>query len=315
MLYVTTRDSREVYTVHKTMLEDLAPDGGAFIPFRIPVLAEEELSSLLQKTQGEIIAEILNRFFSAKLSGWSVDLAIGRNTFKLANLSQKVIIAEAWRNPGYNYNYIEDNLYKLLSDSNEISKTPTSWVRIVIKIACLFVAYAGMIAGNALNQDEVFDVSVNVDDFAEPTAVWYAKTMGLPVNKIICATTDNDAIWDLIHRGQMNTMTISVDLSSGLERLIYNVYGREEAVRFLQIANEKRTYTIDPETEIFLSDNYFCCVIGKDRATSIINSLSRTDQYALTPATAVVYGSVQDYRAKTGENRTTLLFSGEQPVK
>lgn len=313
MLYVTTRDYKDAYTVHKTMLSDLAPDSGAFVPFQIPALNNEEMETLLKKSTGEIIATILNCFFTAKLTGWSVDLAIGRNSLKTVNLSQKVIIAETWRNPGYSYQYVVDNLYKLLSDSSEISKTPTNWVRVAIKISLLFATYASVIANETLRREEVFDVSVGVEDFTDPIAVWYAKQMGMPVEMIICATTDNDAVWDLIHRSQIATSNLSVSLSSGLERLIYNVYGQSEAVRFAETAQARRIYSIDPETDILLSDSYFCSVVGTNRAETVINSLSRTDNYTLVPETAIVYGALQDYRAKTGENRTTLLFSNQCP--
>lgn len=315
MLYLTTRDSNDAYTVHKTMLSDQAPDGGVYIPFRLPTYSNTELNTLLEKTSGEIIADILNSFFSAKLSGWSVDLAIGRNGIKTVPLSQKVIAVETWKNPGYHYQYIENNLYKLLSDSAEISKTPTNWVRIAIRISMLFASYKSMIADSILCEDEGFDVSVAVNDFADGMAAWYGKNMGLPIETIICSTADHEAVWDLIHRGQINTATVSDNLCYGLDRLIYNLYGQDEANKFVQIAKEKKSYIVNHEAEMHLSDYFFCSVVGKGRADMVMSSLTRTDGYYLSAEAALVYGAIQDYRAKTGENRTTLLFSDQAPNK
>lgn len=314
MLYLTTRDNKDAYTVHKTMMQDLAPDGGMFVPFQIPVLTDREITALADRSYGENIAEILNRFFSARLNGWSIDTAIGRNCIKTQTLTQKVSVVEQWHNPENSYSYVVNSLYSLLSSSEEIAKQPTNWVKVVIKIAILFAAYADMIKTGSLRFNESFDVAVNTNDFTDPISVWYASRMGLPVKMILCACDESDGVWDLIHRGQINTAALSNELKSGLERLVFSVYGLDETVRFVKTCEAGRLFAVNPEIDVNLNDTFFCAVMGQGRADAVINSLKRTDQYVVCADAALSYAAVQDYRAKTGENRLTLLFSDTNPV-
>lgn len=314
MLYVTTRDNKDAYTVHKTMVQDLAPDGGMFIPFQVPVLDEKEIAALANRTYGENIAEILNRFFSARLNGWSIDTAIGRNCIKAETLSQKVSVIELWHNPERSYDYVVENLFHLLSSSEEIAQKPTNWVLVAVKIAVLFAAYADLIKSGTLHHNDQFDVAVKAGDFTDPISVWYAKQMGLPVCMILCACEETDGVWDLIHRGQISTATLSDALASGLERLVFSIHGMGEAESFVKTCNSGRLYALDTETDIIFNDTFFCAVMGQGRAETVTNSLKRTDQYAVCADAALSYAAIQDYRAKTGENRMTLLFSNADPV-
>ena len=79
MLYVTTRGKYDAFTAARTMNLDRGPDGGLFIPFRLPQLTRDEIIALGSKTFGQNVADILNLFFSTRLSGWDVDMTIGRS--------------------------------------------------------------------------------------------------------------------------------------------------------------------------------------------------------------------------------------------
>ena len=76
MLYTTTRSNRDAYTVHRVLCEDVAPDGGGYLPLRFPKYGEDALSAMCQRTLNENIAEILNAFFSVQLTGWDIDFCI-----------------------------------------------------------------------------------------------------------------------------------------------------------------------------------------------------------------------------------------------
>lgn len=311
MLYVTTRDHKDAYTVHKTYLSDTAADGGVFVPFRLPVYSQEDIGDLVSKGANEIIADVLNRFFGTKLTPWAVDLAIGRNTLKLYSLSQKILIAEPWHNPTENYTFAQQNLYKLLSDAKDISIHPTRWVKIAIKIAFIFAVYGSLRSTDMIEQDASFDIAVNTTDFVDPIAAWYAKEMGLPINTILCSCTGDDAVWDLIHRGQISTNSIGDALNQGVEQLVYAAYGLGESIRYVNASASKKTFTLDFEILKPLSDTFFCAMMSQNRADTVSNSVVRTDSYQLCSTGALAYGAVQDYRAKTGENKVTLLFSNQ----
>ena len=194
-----------------------------------------------------------------------------------------------------------------------MSKVPTNWVKVAVKIAMIFGAYADMLSENVLTADEKFDIAVDATDFIDPLAALYAKNMGLPIHMILCASADSDGIWDLIHRGQISTATVSDALSLGIERLIYSVYGSTEAGRYVDALKERKSYSVDAEIERSLLEHFFCAVVGSSRIGTVVNSVERTDKYTLCTEAALAYGAIQDYRAKTGENRVTLLFSNQDP--
>ena len=75
MLYLTTRDKFDTYTVYRTLHEDTAPNGGLFFPFRLPAVSLETLKG---KTFCECVADVLNLFFSAGLTGKEVEFSVGR---------------------------------------------------------------------------------------------------------------------------------------------------------------------------------------------------------------------------------------------
>ena len=76
MLYVTTRNKHDAYTAHRTLLADRAPDGGLYLPFRLVTLDHQQVLALANKTFGQCVAEILNRFFACQLTGWMWSFAL-----------------------------------------------------------------------------------------------------------------------------------------------------------------------------------------------------------------------------------------------
>ena len=79
MLYATTRSKTDTYTAHRTLFEDRAPDGGFFVPFRMPNV---DIQSLKENSFSEAVAEILNVFFSTGITAWDVDCCIGKSAAK-----------------------------------------------------------------------------------------------------------------------------------------------------------------------------------------------------------------------------------------
>ena len=94
MLYVSTRNKMDSYTAYRTLHEEYAPDGGQFVPFRIPSFTNEEREALQEKSFSQIVADILNLFFAARLTGWDVECCIGRNPVRLERMNHRLIVAE-----------------------------------------------------------------------------------------------------------------------------------------------------------------------------------------------------------------------------
>lgn len=317
MLYVSTRSKSDSYTAYRALHQENAPDGGQFVPFRIPEFTAEDLQMLQEKTFGDIVAQILNLFFSARLTGWDVDCCVGRNPVRLEQMNHRLIVAEAWHNPDRAYESFEKSLYCRLCGDKDAGK-PTQWARIAIYIAVLFALH------NEISADgiEQMDIAVNTGDFVLPMAAYYARQMGLPLGKIICACNENGAVWDLIHRGEFNTNAplvqthlkeLDITRPDGIERLVHATLGIEAVDRYLQTCGKKGTFRLDEESLSKLNTGLFSAVVGTDRTQTIINSIYRTNQYLTDPYTALTYGGLQDYRSRTGDSQYTLLLAHHDP--
>lgn len=313
MLYVTTRDSKDAFTAHRALHEDLAPDGGRFVPFRLPVFTTEEIASLKQKTFGQAVAELLNIFFSCQLTGWDVDFCIGRNAARLAPINHKIIIAELWHNPSANYNYVVNSLYRKVTNSTR-SIAPADWFCIAVRISVLFGLYSEILKAEMIAPDQTIDISVSVGDFSAAMAAWYARSMGLPIGMIICTCEEYSPVWDLIHRGIFNTTAVNGDVCLGVERLVQASFGFDAAREYCKKCDLKQTYIVNENFQDVLLSNIFCTVAGVKRSDSTINSIFRSNSYIVDPGTALCFGGLQDYRARTGANRLTLLLAERTPL-
>ncbi len=313
MLYVTTRTIRDAYTAHRAICEDFGPDGGRFVPFSLPKFTQEEIVGLKEKSFSETVAEILNMFFSSRLTSWDVDFCIGRNPLRVIQMNHRIAVAELWHNLDGKYDYILKMLSGKISE-NAQKKITSDWTKIAVYIAVLFGIYGQMLRENATEEDGSFDVSLLLGDFSEPISAWYAKKLGLPIGKIIFTGVDNSATWDFVHRGTFVPAGTDLSLQCGLERLIGDVFGTAEVARFIASCEKGLSYTLSEEQSPVLADAFFATVAGENRATATINSVYRTTGYISDPNTALCLGGLQDYRAKTGESRVTLVVSGETPA-
>lgn len=314
MLYITTRDNHDAHTAYKTLLSDTAQDGGLYIPFQMPVFSQEELLNLKSMPFSGIVADITNRFFSAGLTAWSVECAIGRNSVKLKELGQKIVIFEPWHNPDRTYTYFENSLYSLLTNGKpEAKSTPTGWAKIAIRIAYLFGTYGQLLSEGELRFDESFHVSVQAGDHIDVIAVWYAREMGLPISMTLYGDLRESGIWDLVCRGVLNTNGLDALLFHELERLTHAAWGAQECDRFLTACQQCVPYAIAEETAP-LSGDLFCAVVGSNRIGNVINSVYRNNAYLIDADIALPFATVQDYRAKTGENRLTVLLGKNDPL-
>ena len=101
MLYATTRNRLDAVTTNHVLVESRGPDGGLFVPLNLPKFSAQERKRLSEQSFGHCVAEILNLFFSTKLTGWDVDFCIGRYPVRLEPLAHRIYMAETWHNPDW----------------------------------------------------------------------------------------------------------------------------------------------------------------------------------------------------------------------
>lgn len=323
MLYVTTRSRHDVYTPPITMYQDRGPDGGLFVPFKMPEFDKGEISALADKSFGQNVADILNLFFGTKLTGWDVDMTIGRTPFKLKSMNFRLLIAELFHNMDADFSRVVRILSERVHPDGDIIGKHSDWVEIAVRIGVLFGIFGELIRSEQIRVDKPINIAVSSGNFAAPMAAWYARQMGLPIGTIICGCNENGAAWDLLHRGELDTDAIAVKtttpkgdfaLPPDLERLICGACGQEETLNYCFHCTEGGTYRPDREAHQAMRQGMFAAVVSGVRVASILPSVYHTNRYVLDPYSALAYGALADYRSRTGKSTTTLLLVESSPM-
>lgn len=320
MLYATTRTKSNVETAYKAIHLETTGDGGLFVPFRMASWDKAEIWTLKDRSFGQNMAQVLNFFFSAGLTGWDIEFAAGRSPIRMETVSRRVFLAEAWHNSHWNL----EHLVQLVSERLKGEQAPaTNWVRLAVTIAAMFASYGNLLATGQLEQDQVLDIAVTTGDFTAPMAAWYCRSLGLPFGNILCGCNANGGLWDLLNHGQMatgnpavKTVTPDADIAvpRNLERLIYETLGMEEVQRYLACCQLGDPYDLKEEQLQILKNGIFAAVVSDSRVESITYSVYRANNYVFSPYTALAYGAMTDYRAKTGETRPVMLLAERSPT-
>ncbi len=323
MLYITTRSSANTQTAPKALLSDRGDDGGLFVPFQIPAFTGEEIAALAEKSFGQTVAEILNLFFACRLTDLDVEFTVGRQCVNLFAMNHRILVAETWRNPENCYDRTERTLAYRVCDSLGVEQKLTSWLKISVRIAVLFGIFGELLRGGMVSVGQKIDIAVSTGDFSAPISAWYARQMGLPIGNIICSCNENNALWELLHLGELHcnaqkvhTTTPLADMviPAELERLIHVALGTESATDFANIAERRGIYRPGEEQAKLLRKDMFAAVVSRSRLDALIPSVYRTNSYILGAYTTLAYGGLMDYRAKTGETRPALLLSERSPL-
>ena len=209
----------------------------------------------------------------------------------------------------------------MFSSANSIN-----WGRLAPQIIYYISAYATLVKDEELKAGDKINIVVPTGNFGNILAAYYAKHMGLPVNKLICASNSNKVLTDFIATGVydrnrefITTISPSMDIliSSNLERLLYLMCGENDALIrewFSSLAKEGR-YEVTDEIKAKLADEFaarFC----DDKATKdTIKKVYDKYSYTLDTHTAVAVKVYEDYRAETGDTTKTVIASTASPYK
>lgn len=315
MLYVTTRSRNDAFTAARTMSCDQGPDGGLFVPFRLNAFSKEEILDLGKKPFGQNVADILNLFFSTKLTSWDIEVAVGRTPYGIKNLNYRIISAELWHNQEYNFSKLIRTLARIIHPDGDIIGAPTSWTQIAIRISVLFGLFGELLRQGQIRPDQPVDIALPCGDFSAPMAAWYARKMGLPIGVILCGCNEKSAVWDLLHRGQIDTGIDDGEyLPDELERLICETCGQEEAMKFRFSYSEGGYYIPTESCYNAIRNGMFAAVVSSARLETTICGFYRTNAYILDPYSALAYSALSDYRARNGSSRSILMICERSPV-
>lgn len=309
MLYLSTRNKADSFTAYRVLRTDVAPDGGMFMPMNLPVQDDIALAAFERMNFGETAATVLNLFFGTHLTGWDVDFAVGRQALDLVSAGYKVSLAESWHNPAGTHAYLLQRLYQLVSGERYSAATPNLWFQTVVNIAVLFAVYG------KYSRQEIyeFDVAVETGDLLMLLAIRYAQKMGLPVRKVILGSLEGDGLWEFLSYGDYQTSRKAY--LAGLEALLWLEFGYAAVDSYVSAASLKGVYRLKGLNLEQFRKELFTTVVGDSRVKNVIDSTLRSNNYKMEHATARAFAALQDYRAKTGENKNTMLFARNAPNK
>lgn len=197
--------------------------------------------------------------------------------------------------------------------------------RLVPQIVYYVYAYAKMYANGRIAEGEPINVVVPTGNFGNILAAFYAKNMGLPIAKLICASNENKVLYDFFRTGEYDknrefilTSSPSMDIliSSNLERLIYRIAGEsaDENAKLMAALSKDGKYVITDAMKAQLEGFYGNYTTEKETA-EVISALYEKTGYVIDTHTAVAAGVYGKYKAETKDETKTVIASTASPFK
>ena len=197
--------------------------------------------------------------------------------------------------------------------------------RLVPQIVYYVYAYARLLENEEIKEGEKVNITVPTGNFGNILAAYYAKEMGLPVNKLICASNENKVLYDFFKTGVYDrnrtfhlTSSPSMDIliSSNLERLIYTIAGMDadKNAELMKQLKEEGKYTITEDMKAKLEDFEGGFATEAKTAEAIKNVYEKTG-YVMDTHTAVASYVYNEYKNNTKDETKTLIASTASPFK
>ena len=197
--------------------------------------------------------------------------------------------------------------------------------RLVPQVVYYVYAYAKLLENEEIAPGEEINVTVPTGNFGNILAAYYAKQMGVPIAKLICASNENKVLFDFFRTGVYDknrefilTSSPSMDIliSSNLERLIYTIAGQDaqKNAELMAELREKGVYEITPEMREKLADFEGGFATEAECAETIRKTYERTG-YVMDTHTAVAASVCAKYRRDSGDGRKCLVASTASPYK
>lgn len=197
--------------------------------------------------------------------------------------------------------------------------------RLVPQIVYYVYSYAALLREGKISSGEKINVVVPTGNFGNILAAYYAKNMGLPIAKLICASNENKVLFDFFRSGTYDrnrdfvlTSSPSMDIliSSNLERLIYQIAGKDAQVNasLMRQLGETGRYTITDTMKKEL-ESFYGGYASEEETARRIRTLYKDTGYVLDTHTAVASAVYERYRKETGDERKTVIVSTASPFK
>ena len=208
-----------------------------------------------------------------------------------------------------------------LSSANSIN-----WGRILPQVVYYISAYCDLVRDGRLVMGDKVNFCVPTGNFGDILAAYYAKRMGLPVGRLICASNCNDVLTDFLRTGVYDrnrpfhtTMSPSMDIliSSNLERLLFDLSGENDAeVRgYMEALSQTGRYEVSDAIRAALKEQYWGGFCDEAGTSAAIAKYYKDYGYLIDTHTAVAANVMEQYRAASGDKTATVFVSTASPYK
>ena len=428
MKYYSTRNEKETYTAAQAMTMGLAPDGGLFVPEKIPTVSAGELNALCGMDYRARAVDIMRRYleeFSVPELEYFVQHAYAENfdhpaVAPLRFTDDRTAFLELWHGPTCAFKdmalqmlpYLLTSSLKKTGESREVcilvatsgdtgkaalegfadvpgtrifvfypsggvsaiqrlqmvtqrgdnvgvcavkgnfddaqtgvkqifgdtafaeelsrrgfflsSANSINWGRLLPQIVYYFSAYCDYVNSGKIAAGDEIVFCVPTGNFGNILAGWFARQMGLPVKRFVCASNANDVLTEFIRTGVYNknrpfhlTISPSMDIlvSSNLERLLYMLCGDKKTGEFMSRLSREGCYDVGGETREKIDEQFYAACCDDDATRERIRKVWKENGYLIDTHTAVAADAIDAYRAQTGDRTPAVVVSTASPFK
>ena len=209
----------------------------------------------------------------------------------------------------------------MLSSANSIN-----WGRLRPQIVYYISAYCDLLNSGDIVMGEKVNFCVPTGNFGDILAGYYAMNMGLPVNRLICASNKNDVLTEFLNTGVYDrnrefytTVSPSMDIlvSSNLERLLYDLSGKNDAetAEYMRLLRDTGRYRVSDRIKSAMDGVFAAGSCDDGETKAVIAGAFKEHGYLIDTHTAVAYGVLEKYRRDTGDDTVSVVVSTASPYK
>ena len=213
------------------------------------------------------------------------------------------------------------NLGYVFSSANSIN-----FGRLAPQIVYYVYGYVQLMKQGVIREGDAINVCVPTGNFGNILAAYYAKRMGLPIKKLICASNKNNVLTDFFDSGTyyakrefFRTTSPSMDIliSSNIERLVFEEVGRDAALTkdLMDELKQSGSYNLPDGIRTHLAENFYADFCDDSRTMTTIRRIYEQERYVMDTHTAVAQTVYDKYIENTGDHTPTLLASTASPYK
>lgn len=222
-----------------------------------------------------------------------------------------------------------DKMLKEVSDQHHVFLSSANSInvgRLIPQIVYYFHSYFELVRNKEIEMGDQVNFCIPSGNFGNCLAGWFAKNMGLPVNKFITASNKNNILTDFFTTGKYdanreffktNAPAMDILVSSNLERLVWYMSGKDgdKVKEYMEKLKADGIYEVDDETFARIQDQFKAGYLNEEEVLKTIKDCYEDNGYVLDTHTACGYGVLKQYQKETGDQTKTILLSTASPYK